>query len=128
MHPTATLGESRRPRVPSFVWGGSLRRGGSCFEPVLSWCHVEGCRELGYEFGVRSQTPCGEYGAANLRGPPGSPVAAQSLSCTAGELSITECTWSTPAGAGHEADTVVFCGSSAAGAAEGPRATGEGGA
>jgi len=79
------------------------------------------CRELGYDYGVPSTSPCGAYGATNLCGAPGTPVAAQNLACSGGELSITECMWSVPSGAGlsHGEDSVVYCGSVASSTAEG---------
>merc|ERR1719350_1724588 len=72
------------------------------------------CRELGYEFGVLSQSSCGAYGASSLCGAGGSLVALQDLICTGGELSVTECSWSVPSGGNHDhgADSVVYCGSS----------------
>merc|ERR1712117_300198 len=74
------------------------------------------CRELGYEYGVLSQSPCGAYGGSSVCGALGSPIAVQDLTCSGEEISITECTWSDLAGAdlGHEKDSVIFCGPSAA--------------
>merc|ERR1719226_477132 len=79
------------------------------------------CRELGYDYGVPSTSACGGYGAANLCGAAGTPVAAQNLACAGGELSITECAWSVPSGAGlsHGEDSVVYCGSATSSTAEG---------
>ena len=73
----------------------------------------------GYEYGVPAMSPCGSYGAANLCGAIGSPVVMQDLACTGGEMSITECSWLTPSSVAHDQDSVVYCGSSSTGIAEG---------
>ena len=72
-------------------------------------------RVPGYEYGVPSLSPCSSYGAANLCGASGTKVAMSDLTCTGDELTLTECTWSAPSDGclSHEADSIVFCGSSA---------------
>lgn len=79
------------------------------------------CRQLGYEYGVPSLSPCGTYGAANLCGASGTKIAMQDLACTGDELTLAECAWSAPSGAclAHEADSIVYCGSSSTGTGEG---------
>merc|ERR1712113_1315190 len=76
-------------------------------------------RELGYEFGVPSMSPCSTYGAADLCGSSTVPVAMQDLVCSGGELSVKDCTWSEPSAATHEQDSILFCGSSSDGPADG---------
>jgi len=70
------------------------------------------CRQLGYDFGTVTSSPCSSYGAANLCGESGSPVAMQDLRCTGGELSVLECEWSAPSATClvHDLDSVVYCG------------------
>merc|ERR1712014_559275 len=77
------------------------------------------CRELGYEFGVPSTSPCRTYGAADLCGSSAVPVAMQDLVCSGGELSVKDCAWSEPSGATHEQDSILFCGSSSDGPVDG---------
>merc|ERR1719480_59583 len=77
------------------------------------------CRELGYEFGVPSMSPCSTYGAANLCGSSAVPVTMQDLVCSGGELSVKDCTWSEPSGATHKQDSILFCGSSSDGPVDG---------
>merc|ERR1711862_58340 len=70
------------------------------------------CRELGFDFGSIAPSPCALYGGANVCGAQGSPVGMKDLTCTGGEFSIDECTWSSPDASclGHELDSVVYCG------------------
>ena len=42
------------------------------------------CRSLGFAFGTVGSSPCGFYGASNLCGAPGSPVARTIISCLSG--------------------------------------------
>ena len=70
------------------------------------------CRQIGYDFGSVSSSPCGSYGGSQLCGATGMPVAMQDLRCEGGELNIQDCSWDSP-GAGcadHTLDSVVFCG------------------
>lgn len=69
------------------------------------------CRSLGYTHGSVSTTPCAFYGAADLCGAVGTPVAISDLKCSGSEWTLEECTWSSPdeACAGHAHDTVVYC-------------------
>merc|ERR1711860_448775 len=73
------------------------------------------CRELGYDYGSVAPSGCSAYGGANLCGAAGTPVAMQSVKCTGGELTLAECSWSTPDAtcAQHEHDSVVYCGAAA---------------
>jgi len=73
------------------------------------------CRELGYDFGTVASSGCSAYGGANLCGAAGTPVAMQNVKCTGGELTLAECSWSTPDAtcAQHEHDSVVYCGAAA---------------
>ena len=75
----------------------------------------------GYDYGVPSLSPCSTYGAANLCGASGTKVAMASVACTGDELTLTECAWSVPSEAclTHEADSIVYCGSSSTGFSEG---------
>lgn len=70
------------------------------------------CRQMGYDFGAASPSPCGQYGASNLCGSAGSPVAMRSLSCEGHELRIADCQFkeADEACLRHESDTVLFCG------------------
>ena len=49
------------------------------------------CRQLGFEFGVQSPSPCGQYGGESWCGAAGSPVAVKSLKCLGTEMSVDEC-------------------------------------
>merc|ERR1712060_982203 len=73
----------------------------------------------GAESLVCSTSPCSTYGAADLCGSSAVPVAMQDLACSGGELSVKDCTWSEPSVATHEHDSILFCGSSAEGPADG---------
>jgi hypothetical protein len=77
------------------------------------------CKQLGYGSGVASDSPCGSYGGSDICGAPGSPVAMQGLTCTGGELAVSECEWSATDAScsNHASDSVVFC----AGGAPGPQ-------
>ncbi len=67
----------------------------------------------GFDFGSVSPSPCNGYGATNICGSSDIAVAMQDLRCKGGELSVTDCSWSSPSAAcsGHELDSVVYCGS-----------------
>lgn len=69
------------------------------------------CRQLGFEHGTASLSPCGTYGAVNLCAVEGTNVAMRDLRCLGGELLITECAWSSPSleCLGHALDSVVYC-------------------
>ena len=45
------------------------------------------CRQFGYDFGVASPSPCGQYGSGDWCGASGSPVAAKSVKCVEGAQS-----------------------------------------
>jgi len=70
------------------------------------------CKQLGFEFGSVSSSPCDAYGGSNLCGVSGSPIAMKDLVCTGHEWDIEECTWEAPntACAEHKLDTIVYCG------------------
>ena len=70
------------------------------------------CRQLGFEFGSVSSTPCSFYGGSNICGAPGSPVALKSLSCAGSEMNVGDCNFeAADAGcADHALDSVVHCG------------------
>ena len=70
------------------------------------------CRQLGYDFGVVSPSPCSQYGGSSWCGAAGSAVAVKNLRCTGAELSVDECD-SEGVDDGclsHGGDAVVFCG------------------
>ena len=75
------------------------------------------CKQMGYDFGTVSSTPCSNYGGRSVCGAKGSLVAAQNLQCSGEELELSECTWQAPSIAceSHDADSVVYCGRSRAG-------------
>jgi len=79
------------------------------------------CRGLGFDRGSVGSADCSTYGGEAVCGANGSPVAMQDLSCTGDELSVKECTWSTPTSAcsTHAQDAVVFCSSGKPGPSEG---------
>merc|ERR1719350_973851 len=79
------------------------------------------CRQLGFEYGIPTSSPCSAYGADNLCGAPETSVAMQDLACRGGELGLSECTWSAPSTEclTHARDSIVYCGSSGAGAPRG---------
>ena len=66
----------------------------------------------GYDYGSLASSPCGSYGGRNICGATGSPVSMQGLTCKGDELSVGECSWSTPDAdcSRHALDSVVFCG------------------
>jgi len=70
------------------------------------------CKQLGFDFGSVSSSPCATYGGSNLCGASGSPIAMKDLVCTGHEWDIEECTWEAPTArcAEHELDTIVYCG------------------
>ena len=75
---------------------------------------VWACRQLGFDFGVLSPSPCGQYGGGSWCGAAGSPVAVKSLKCSGTEISVDECS-SEPvddACMSHGSDAVVLCGAS----------------
>jgi hypothetical protein len=71
------------------------------------------CRQMGFEYGSISASPCRLYGGANVCGSSGTPVSMQSLRCDGGELDVGSCSWSLPDEAckTHDQDAVVYCGS-----------------
>ena len=76
------------------------------------------CRQLGFEFGVQSPSPCGQYGGGSWCGAAGSPVAVKSLKCLGTEMSVDECSSEVvdEACLSHGSDAVIFCGASSVGA------------
>ena len=70
------------------------------------------CRQLGYDFGVASPSPCGQYGSGDWCGASGSPVAAKSVKCVGTELSLDECNSEAVDDAclSHARDAIIFCG------------------
>ncbi|CAE7036325.1 PRSS12 [Symbiodinium sp. CCMP2592] len=76
------------------------------------------CRQLGFEFGVQSPSPCGQYGGGSWCGAAGSPVAVKSLKCLGTEMSVDECSSEAVDDAclSHGSDAVIFCGASSVGA------------
>ena len=70
------------------------------------------CRQLGYDFGSVSSSPCGSYGGSSLCGAMGMPVAMKELQCNGGELDIQDCSWhpSDPSCSDHALDSIVYCG------------------
>ena len=75
------------------------------------------CKQLGYDFGVVSASPCGQYGGSSWCGASGSPVAVKSLRCTGSELSVDECSSEAVDDAclSHGSDAIVFCGARSVG-------------
>jgi hypothetical protein len=70
------------------------------------------CRQLGYDFGSLSPSPCNSYGGSNRCGAANTPVALKSLNCKGNELTIDECSFVEPDEGclSHISDAVVFCG------------------
>jgi len=70
------------------------------------------CRQLGYDFGSVSSSPCGSYGGSHLCGAAGMPVAMKDLKCKGGELDIQDCSWDVSGSScsGHALDSIVYCG------------------
>jgi len=70
------------------------------------------CRQLGFDFGSVSSTPCSLYGGSNVCGAPGSPVSLKNLNCAGKEMSVGDCNFeAADAGcADHALDSVVHCG------------------
>ena len=70
------------------------------------------CRQLGFDFGVQSPSPCGQYGGGSWCGAAGSPVAVKSLKCVGTEMSLDECSSEAVDDAclSHGSDAVIFCG------------------
>lgn len=70
------------------------------------------CRQLGFDYGSVSTSPCGNYGGADMCGRAGTLVAAMDLECRGGELDVGECSWARPNDScgGHSSDSIVFCG------------------
>ena len=48
------------------------------------------CRQLGFDFGVLSPSPCGQYGGGSWCGATGSPAAVKSLKCSGTEISVDD--------------------------------------
>jgi len=76
------------------------------------------CRQLGFDHGSVSPSPCAAYGASNMCGPPGSAVAMQDLRCTGDEVALANCLWSAPSDdcRGHQGDAIIHCGTVSAAA------------
>jgi hypothetical protein len=70
------------------------------------------CKQLGFDFGSLSPSPCSNYGSSNRCGAANSPVALKSLNCQGHELTIDECSFSTPDESclTHAYDAIVSCG------------------
>jgi hypothetical protein len=70
------------------------------------------CRQLGFDFGSLSPSPCNSYGGSNRCGAASAPVALKSLNCKGNELTIDECSFSKPDESclSHTRDALVFCG------------------
>ena len=70
------------------------------------------CKQLGYDFGSVSPSPCSRYGGSSVCGAPGSPVAMKNLNCKGGEMSLEECVYeeADEACLSHAGDAVVYCG------------------
>ena len=70
------------------------------------------CRQLGFEFGVQSPSPCGQYGGGSWCGAAGSPVAVKSLKCLGTEMSVDECSSEAVDDAclSHGSDAAASCG------------------
>jgi len=70
------------------------------------------CRQMGFDFGSVSASPCQRYGSADLCGKSGSAVAMKKLVCSGGELGVHSCSWMQPDAAcgSHELDAIVYCG------------------
>ncbi len=78
------------------------------------------CKQLGYDFGSVSDSPCSDYGGSDLCGAQGAPIAMEDLECTGGELDILSCSCKAPTEkcASHRMDSIVYCGKSGAGLPE----------
>ena len=76
------------------------------------------CKQLGYDFGSASLSPCGRQGSSGLCGAIGSPVAMKDLRCTGSEMSVDDCAYETADEAclSHARDAVVYCGMEGMGA------------
>ena len=70
------------------------------------------CRQLGFDSGSVTSTPCSQYGGSNLCGAPGSPVSLKNLNCAGNEMNVEDCNFeAADAGcADHMLDSVVYCG------------------
>lgn len=70
------------------------------------------CRQLGFDFGSLSPSPCNSYGGTNRCGAANTPVALKSLNCIGNELTIDECIFSEADESclSHTSDAIVFCG------------------
>ncbi|CAJ1425668.1 unnamed protein product [Effrenium voratum] len=70
------------------------------------------CRQLGFDFGVVSSTPCGQYGGQSHCGASGSAVAMKNLKCGGSEMSLSECEFEDADEAcfSHSSDAIVYCG------------------
>ena len=78
------------------------------------------CKQLGYDYGTVSDSPCSGYGGSDICGAQGAPVAMEALECTGGELDILACSFKSPSEkcASHQLDSIVYCGRSGAGLPE----------
>ena len=70
------------------------------------------CRQLGFDFGSLSPSPCSSYGGSNRCGASSTPVALKALTCAGHEITIDECSFSPPDESclTHVDDAIVFCG------------------
>ena len=70
------------------------------------------CKQIGYDFGVLSPSPCAKYGGLSWCGAAGSPVAMKNLKCSGAELSVDECSSEEVDDSclSHSSDAIVFCG------------------
>ena len=70
------------------------------------------CRQLGYDFGTVSDSPCSRYGGKNACGARGSRVSMKNLWCDGRELDLSACSWEAPDSTceSHEFDSIVYCG------------------
>ena len=70
------------------------------------------CKQIGYDFGILSPSPCAKYGGLSWCGAAGSPVAVKNLKCSGAELSVDECSSEEVDDLclSHSSDAVVFCG------------------
>ena len=70
------------------------------------------CKQLGYDFGSASPSPCSRQGGSSSCGAPGSPVAMKSLRCQGSEISVDECEYegADDSCLSHAGDAIVYCG------------------
>eukprot|EP00927_Polykrikos_kofoidii_P003209 TRINITY_DN1127_c0_g3_i1.p1 TRINITY_DN1127_c0_g3~~TRINITY_DN1127_c0_g3_i1.p1 ORF type:complete len:256 (-),score=29.55 TRINITY_DN1127_c0_g3_i1:59-826(-) len=69
------------------------------------------CRSLGYDYGVVSSAPCGNYRGEVFCGAKSTGVAMRDLHCRGDEVAITGCVWEQPDEEclKHDTDAIVFC-------------------